>query len=74
MHINFSDLLKIQKQLEDSQAVIDENLLIELVNAIRPSDPQNTDEIKQKKYRLSLKAYYAHLQHPSCYKLFITSN
>ena len=49
MHINFSDhFLKIQKQLEDTQAVIDENLLIELVNAIRPSDPHNTDEIKQK--------------------------
>ncbi|MFI7966805.1 hypothetical protein ACFMKD_22830, partial [Acinetobacter baumannii] len=38
MHINFSDLfLKIEKQLEDPRAVIDENLLIELVNVIRPS-------------------------------------
>ncbi len=49
MHINFSDLfLKIEKQLEDPQAVIDENLLIELVNVIRPSNPQDTDEIKKK--------------------------
>lgn len=49
MHINFSDLfLKIEKQLEDPRAVIDENLLIELVNVIRPSNPQDTDEIKKK--------------------------
>ncbi len=70
MHINFSDLfLKIEKQLEDPQAVIDENLLIELVNVIRPSNPQDTDEIK-KKYRLLLKVFCAHLQRPSYYKLF----
>ena len=47
MHINFSDLFKIEKQLEDPRAVIDENLLIELVNVIRPSNPQDTDEIKK---------------------------
>jgi len=49
MHINFSDhFLKIQKQLENPQAVIDENILIDLVNALRPSDPHDTDEIEQK--------------------------
>ncbi|MDB9694853.1 hypothetical protein OPU39_11130, partial [Acinetobacter nosocomialis] len=42
MHINFSDhFLKIQKQLENPQAVIDENILIDLVNALRPSDPHD---------------------------------
>ncbi|NUF11338.1 recombinase, partial [Acinetobacter oleivorans] len=49
MHVNFSEhFLKIEKQLEDPQAVIDENLLIELVNVVRPSDPEDTDEIKNK--------------------------
>ncbi|WP_410567935.1 site-specific recombinase [Acinetobacter sp. H1(2024)] len=49
MHINFSDhFLKIQKQLENPQAVIDESILIDLVNALRPSDPHDTEEIQQK--------------------------
>ncbi|HCQ9870030.1 site-specific recombinase [Acinetobacter baumannii] len=49
MHINFSEhFFKTQKQLENPQAVIDENILIDLVNALRPSDPQDTDEIEQK--------------------------
>ncbi|OUJ84478.1 hypothetical protein BXA18_20430, partial [Acinetobacter baumannii] len=49
MHINFSEhFFKIQKQLENPQAVIDENILIDLVNALRPSDPHDTDEIEQK--------------------------
>ncbi|MFX5487665.1 recombinase, partial [Acinetobacter baumannii] len=49
MHINFSEhFFKIQKQLENPQAVIEENILIDLVNALRPSDPHDTEEIEQK--------------------------
>ncbi len=44
----FRSFLKIQKQLENPQAVIDENILIDLVNALRPSDPHDTEEIQQK--------------------------
>ena len=44
----FRTFFKIQKQLENPQAVIDENILIDLVSALRPSDPQDTDEIEQK--------------------------
>lgn len=49
MHINFNDLfLNMQEQLESPQAVPDENVLIELVNRIRPLDSYNTDESKKK--------------------------
>ena len=49
MHINFSDIFsKLQLKLEQSQAVIDEQVLIELVNLLRPVNPQDTEEIKQK--------------------------
>ncbi len=49
MHINFNDLfLKMQEQLESHQAVLDDLLLIELVNRIRPDDSTNTEEINCK--------------------------
>lgn len=49
MHINFNDLfLKMQEQLESHQAVLDDSLLIELVNRIRPDDSTNTEEINCK--------------------------
>ncbi|CAM4120674.1 site-specific recombinase [Acinetobacter pragensis] len=48
MHIKFNDLfLQMQQQLDSSQAVLDHNLLIELVNRIRPADTKNTEEIHQ---------------------------
>ena len=49
MHINFNDLfLTMQKQLESHQAVLDDSLLIELVNRIRPIDSTNHEEINRK--------------------------
>ena len=49
MHINFNDLFKqMQEQLDHHQAAPDENILIELVNRIRPSDSYNLEEINQK--------------------------
>lgn len=49
MHITFQDLFQnMQQQLEQPQVALDENLLIELVNRIRPSDTRNHDEIEQK--------------------------
>ncbi len=70
MHINFSEhFFKIQKQLENPQAVIDENILIDLVNALRPSDPHDTDEIEQK-YKPLLIAYYLLLPLQPFYKPF----
>lgn len=49
MHINFNDLfLKMQEQLLSQHTVPDENLLIELVNRIRPIDSYNTEESKKK--------------------------
>lgn len=48
MHIQLNDVLRnMQEQLERAQAVED-RLLIELVNLIRPSDSRNLDEIEQK--------------------------
>lgn len=73
MHINFQIIFKIQKQLENPQAVIDENILIDLVNALRPSDPHDTDEIEQK-YKHLLTAYYLLLPLLPFYKPFITFN
>ena len=49
MHINFNDIfLKMQEQLEHHPAVPDENLLIELVNRIRPSTSYDHEEIQHK--------------------------
>ncbi|MFZ0331760.1 MAG: site-specific recombinase [Acinetobacter bohemicus] len=49
MHINFNDLfLTMQEQLESHQAVLDDSLLIELVNRIRPIDSTNHEEINRK--------------------------
>ncbi|MGE8541685.1 site-specific recombinase [Acinetobacter sp. ANC 3813] len=49
MHIKFNDLfLQMQHQLDTPQAVLDQNLLIELIGRIRPADTQNTEEIHQK--------------------------
>ena len=47
MHINFNDLFnKMQEQLELTPPVPDENLLIELVNRIRPSNSYNQEQIQ----------------------------
>ena len=49
MHINFLDIFQsVQHQLEQPQAVLDENLLIQLVERIRPEDSRNTEEIETK--------------------------
>ena len=48
MHIQLNDLLlKMQEQL-NQQTVLEDSLLIELVERIRPTDTRNTDEIHQK--------------------------
>lgn len=48
MHIKLNDLfLQMQHQLDTRQAVLDHNLLIELVNRIRPADTKSTEEIHQ---------------------------
>ncbi|ENX36055.1 site-specific recombinase [Acinetobacter courvalinii] len=53
MHLTLSDLfLKMQEQLDQPQAVLDENLLIELVNRIRPKNPNDADEVKQRIHAL----------------------
>lgn len=49
MHIKLNDLfLEMQKQLEQNQAVLDDSVLIELVNRIRPNDARNQDEVHAK--------------------------
>jgi len=49
MHIKFLDIFQsMQQQLEQPQTKLDENLLIELVNRIRPIDSKNTEEIEEK--------------------------
>ena len=49
MHINFNDIfLKMQEQLELSPAALDESLIIELVERIRPTDSYNIEESKKK--------------------------
>ena len=49
MHIKLNDLLrKMQEQLDTPKAVLDESLLIELVNRIRPSDTQDLEETHEK--------------------------
>lgn len=40
--------LTMQEQLESRQAVLDDSLLIELVNRIRPIDSTDTEEINRK--------------------------
>ncbi|NNP67891.1 site-specific recombinase [Acinetobacter sp. Ac_5812] len=53
MHLTLSDLfLKMQEQLDQPQAILDEQLLIELVNRIRPKNPNDTDEVKQRIHAL----------------------
>lgn len=49
MHIKFQDLFsQMRQQLEQPQVALDENLLIELVNRIRPEDSTNQEEIRKK--------------------------
>ena len=49
MQFILSDLfLKMQEQLEQPQTVLDANLLIELVNRLRPQNPENAEETKQR--------------------------
>jgi site-specific recombinase len=48
MHLTLSDLfLKMQEQLDQNQAVLDENIIIELINRLRPKNPKDADEVKQ---------------------------
>ncbi|MFM6958771.1 MAG: recombinase, partial [Acinetobacter sp.] len=48
MHLTLSDLfLKMQEQLDQNQAVLDENLLIELVNRLRPQHSKDAEQVKQ---------------------------
>lgn len=48
MPIKFSDLFSdMQRQLEQPQVVLQEELLIELVNRIRPIDTRNAEEAQQ---------------------------
>ena len=48
MHLTLSDLfLKMQEQLDQNQAVLDENLLIELVNRLRPQHPKDAEQVAQ---------------------------
>lgn len=49
MHIQFPDLFQaMQEQLEQPRAALDEKLLIELVNKIRPEDTQDSTEIEER--------------------------
>ncbi len=49
MHIKLNDLfLEMQEQLDRNQAVLDDALLIELVDRIRPNDTRNQDEVQAK--------------------------
>ncbi|ENX39368.1 site-specific recombinase [Acinetobacter sp. NIPH 2100] len=53
MHLTLSDLFSnMQEQLDHPQAVLDENLLIEFVNRIRPKNPNDADEVKQRIHAL----------------------
>ncbi|EPG34486.1 site-specific recombinase [Acinetobacter colistiniresistens] len=53
MQLTVSDLfLKMQEQLDQPQAVLDEQLLIELVNRIRPKNSNDADEVKQRIHAL----------------------
>ena len=49
MYINFNDLfLSMQFQLEQPRAVLDDQLLIDLVDRIRPENSKNNEEIHTK--------------------------
>ena len=49
MHIKLNDLFsKMQEQLDQNQAVLDDTLVIELVNRIRPADSHNQEETRTK--------------------------
>ena len=48
MHINFLDIFQSMQHQLEQQAVLDENLLIQLVERIRPEDSRNTEEIETK--------------------------
>lgn len=49
MHIKFQDLFhEMRQQLEHPRVALDEKLLIELINRIRPDDTTNQEEIDQK--------------------------
>jgi len=49
MQITLYDLFeKMQQQLEQKQAVVNKQLIIELINRIRPADSQNPEEIQLK--------------------------
>lgn len=49
MQIALYDLFeKMQQQLEQKQAVVNKQLIIELINRIRPADSQNPEEIQLK--------------------------
>lgn len=53
MHLTLSDLfLKMQEQLDQPQAILDEQLLIELVNRIRPKNSNDADDVKQRIHAL----------------------
>ena len=58
MHLNLSDLfLKMQEQLDHPEAVpesllANEQILIELVNRIRPKKPNDAEEVKQRIHAL----------------------
>ena len=58
MHLNLSDLfLKMQEQLDHPEAVpesllANEQILIELVNRIRPQKPNDAEEVKQRIHAL----------------------
>ena len=59
MHIKFLDIFQsMQQQLEQPQAKLDENLLIELVNRIRPIDSKNTEEIEEKFQAFSVPRFF----------------
>ncbi len=53
MHIKFTDLFqRMQEQLQHSHTAPDPSILIELVNRIRPTDENNSEEIHQKIHSL----------------------
>ena len=53
MHIKFTDLFqRMQEQLQHSHTAPDLSILIELVNRIRPTDENNSEEIHQKIHSL----------------------
>ena len=57
MHIKFNDLFsQMQQQLEQPQAVLNDQLLIELVERIRPTDAYQIDEIHYK-FQALIQAY-----------------